>query len=122
MHRTELNRQRRALWRLRNRLTDEVGRMIDAVPERLHSAGDLSHVPTHNADRDSEGLDREIALIRNEEDILNQVEAALCRIDEGSFGACEECGGPIASARLEALPFTPYCVRCASRLVATPGH
>lgn len=41
---------------------------------------------------------------------LSQVQAALQRIDEGSYGTCIDCGRPIQEDRLEALPWTPYCL------------
>ena len=45
---------------------------------------------------------------------LAAVEAALGRLDDGTYGVCEVCGEPIAEERLEALPATTRCVRCAS--------
>jgi DnaK suppressor protein len=44
--------------------------------------------------------------------MLREVVTALQKIDEGSFGACERCGEPIADRRLEALPFARYCINC----------
>ncbi|HJW01324.1 MAG TPA: TraR/DksA C4-type zinc finger protein, partial [Arthrobacter sp.] len=43
-----------------------------------------------------------------------QVEAALQRISDGSYGVCEVCGKPIAEGRLEARPWTPYCLEHAA--------
>ena len=43
---------------------------------------------------------------------LAQVSTALRRLDEGGYGACQECGEPIAEARLLALPATPFCTAC----------
>jgi DnaK suppressor protein len=48
--------------------------------------------------------------------LLRDVVSALQKIDEGSFGACERCGEPIADRRLDALPFARYCIDC-QRLV-----
>ena len=44
---------------------------------------------------------------------LTAINAALDRIDKGTYGDCVLCGLPIGEPRLEALPFTPYCVECA---------
>lgn len=44
---------------------------------------------------------------------LAQVDAALVRLDDGSYGTCVACGRPIGAGRLEALPATPVCVACA---------
>ncbi|HEX2577696.1 MAG TPA: TraR/DksA C4-type zinc finger protein [Aquihabitans sp.] len=43
-------------------------------------------------------------------DQLAQVEGAMARLDEGTYGTCETCGGPIGEARLEAMPATRYCI------------
>lgn len=115
MQKSVLNKYKNMLIDIRNRLSGEVSRLIEAVPEKAGAAGDLSHVPTHNADRESEDIDNEMSLIHNEEAILADVQGALERIEEGTFGTCDECGGKIAEARLEALPYTPYCIDCASK-------
>ena len=44
--------------------------------------------------------------------LLREVVAALAKIDDGSFGACERCGEPIADKRLDALPFARHCITC----------
>jgi DnaK suppressor protein len=46
---------------------------------------------------------------------LNEVEAAINRLSEGTYGLCERCGQPIAPARLEAMPMARLCIACASR-------
>jgi DnaK suppressor protein len=48
-------------------------------------------------------------------DTLDEVEAALARLREGTYGACEACSQPIATARLEAMPAARLCISCASR-------
>jgi DnaK suppressor protein len=111
-----LKSHRNQLLDMYSRLTGEVNRLVQSVPERVHSAGDLSHVPTHNADRDSEGLENELLLIHNEEQMLQEVEAALRRMDDGSYGHCQQCGEPITEARLKALPYTPWCIDCAQKI------
>jgi DnaK suppressor protein len=50
-------------------------------------------------------LDREFNQLRN-------ARAALRRIEEGSFGVCQECDGDIQPKRLAAVPWAPYCIRC----------
>lgn len=114
-----LEKCKQSLIEIRNRLAGEVNRMIEAVPQKANGGGDLSHVPTHNADRDSEGLDGELELIHNEETLLEDVHDALGRFDEGTYGECQECGGEISVARLEAVPYTPYCISCAQKVEAT---
>ncbi len=62
----------------------------------------------------SDERDREINLLLGGRDRkkLEQVDDALHRIENGEYGECEECGGEIASGRLEAMPFSRLCVTC----------
>jgi DnaK suppressor protein len=46
---------------------------------------------------------------------LNEVERALGKLENGSYGKCEDCGQPIDPLRLEAKPAAPYCINCASK-------
>ncbi|HET6561240.1 MAG TPA: TraR/DksA C4-type zinc finger protein [Marmoricola sp.] len=55
------------------------------------------------------------ALVRQSEDHLAEVDAALGRVAAGTYGVCERCGGPIPPGRLEARPVARTCVPCASR-------
>jgi DnaK suppressor protein len=48
--------------------------------------------------------------------ILQQVNAALERMDEGTYGVCQRCGKPIAAERLEAFPYVAYCIECQARI------
>ena len=57
--------------------------------------------------------DFSLSLMANEEEVLEQIEAALVRIAEGTYGVCEECGSKIPKMRLNAIPYTAYCVKCA---------
>ncbi len=57
-----------------------------------------------------------MSLSENERVKLIQVDEALDRIENGSFGMCEECEEPIALKRLEVIPNTRYCVRCKEEL------
>jgi len=56
--------------------------------------------------------DKGIALIRRERAELALVSSALARMDQGTYGQCEECGQEIPLARLEAIPYTKYCIGC----------
>ena len=48
------------------------------------------------------------------QDALDNVQAALAKIEQGNYGVCERCGKAISSARLEAQPASKYCIDCAS--------
>ncbi len=49
-------------------------------------------------------------------DEIKAIDAALQRIEDGTFGVCVKCGGDIAEERLEAVPYTPFCKTCAADL------
>jgi RNA polymerase-binding transcription factor DksA len=82
------------------------------------ASGDLSRMPIHMADIGTDAYEQEftLSLMANEEETLELVEAALERIKNKKFGACEECGGVIAKKRLEAIPFAAMCIRCAEKM------
>lgn len=58
--------------------------------------------------------DRNLALQRNTEDLIGQIDAALSRLNQGSYGICERCGQPIPEERLEAKAYAAYCISCQS--------
>lgn len=78
------------------------------------ATGDISSHSTHMADHGTDNFDRELALslASSRQDSLYDIEDAIRRIDEGSYGACEACGGPIERPRLRALPFAKKCMTC----------
>jgi RNA polymerase-binding transcription factor DksA len=87
------------------------------TPTGGQSAGNLSNTPMHLGDVGSEVYTQELnaTLLENEAHIRDEVQAALGRIDAGTFGVCEGCGKPIPQARLEALPYARHCVSCAEK-------
>lgn len=104
------------LLEMRLRLVDEVEHLLEEVPDDLRAAGALSRIPTHPADYATEGSDKEIRLIQNEQQLQAAVHDALERIEQGTYGRCQECGGEISPERLEALPYAVYCKTCAENL------
>ena len=88
------------------------------------SAGNMSDVPVHPADLGTENYEEEAALelLENEEHLLIEVNDALARIEQGTFGVCENCHKPISKERLDALPYARYCIRCARKLQANASH
>ncbi len=71
----------------------------------------------HMADDATEAFDQavDVALRRNVLSTLEEVERALSKFENGTYGLCEACGGRIDRARLEALPYARYCMECQSR-------
>lgn len=102
----------RRLLKERDRLLQDIHGSDESVVQKQREGDELSHLPTHPADHDAEGLDAELTFDATLRDELRAVEEALDRIRNDDFGRCQRCGKDIAVARLEALPFTPYCIRC----------
>jgi DnaK suppressor protein len=76
---------------------------------------DLSSMPFHMADMgtDNYELENTVGLVDSERKILIEIEDALSRVEDGTYGVCQGHGGPIPRARLEAIPWARYCVDCA---------
>jgi len=68
----------------------------------------------HPADIATETFEREkdFGLREDQTAALGLVEQALRRLEDGTYGACERCGQAVPEARLEAVPWTPFCLRC----------
>ena len=114
MTNTDWTRHRERLLALRASLLGDMTQMEDdALKDRSKTAG----IPTDMEELGSDDADQEItlSLLGSEKNVLDQIDGALKRIDSGGYGRCEECGEPIAKARLEAIPYAVRCVRCASR-------
>lgn len=78
------------------------------------SAGDLSGYGHHMPDVGTDNYQRDVDLnLRSSEEVLlREVEKAVRRCDEGTFGECESCNRKIAKERLKVVPYTRFCVRC----------
>ena len=81
-------------------------------------AGDLSGYSQHMADAGTDTFDRDFALsmVSNEQDALTEIEAAIERIFEGTYGVCEMTGKNIMDERLMAVPFTRYSIETQKQL------
>ena len=120
MKKAELKVYKERLLELRARLRGDVNQMANAAlkKNRMESNGDLSSMPIHMADIGTDAYEQEftLTLMETEEDTLQAIEHALERIEEGTYGVCDECGGKIAKARINAIPFVLVCVKCAELL------
>jgi DnaK suppressor protein len=119
MNKAELSVYKEQLLSLRTRLRGDVSQLANAAlkKSRSESNGDLSSMPIHMADIGSDNFEQEftLSLMENEGGTLAQIETSLERIEEGSYGSCEECGAKIPKARLNAIPYASLCVRCAEQ-------
>ena len=119
MKKTDMKTYKERLLSLRARLRGDVNQMADATLKKSRSEanGDLSSMPIHMADMGSDNFEQEftLSLMESEEDTLEQIEASLERIEDGTYGQCEECGVKIPKTRLNAIPYATLCVKCASQ-------
>ncbi|MBL9188844.1 MAG: TraR/DksA C4-type zinc finger protein [Opitutaceae bacterium] len=97
---------------LRTHLTEGIERHSEETLKRSakDDAGDLSSYGQHMADAGTDTFDRDFALsmVANEQEALSEIEAAIKRIHDGTYGVCEATQKPIAKERLLAVPFTRY--------------
>ncbi len=85
---------------------------------RLDATGDLSSMPIHMADLGTDNYEQEFALdlMDSERRLLKEIDDALERIEQGTYGICEGTGKPVPKARLEAQPWARYSVEYARML------
>ena len=112
--------------RFRQALEEERQRIAGAL-EALHesdrqllteAAGEETAFDNHMGDIATVTFDRELdfTLEENSEQVLEAIEAALRRIEEGTYGKCTRCGRPIPEERLEAKPYASLCIDHQSEL------
>ncbi|MBN1394797.1 MAG: TraR/DksA C4-type zinc finger protein [Pirellulales bacterium] len=119
MTNADLQLYKNVLLALRARLRGDVNHLAEAALKKSRSEanGDLSSMPIHMADIGSDNFEQEftLSLMENEGDTLSQIETSLERIEEGTYGLCEECGAKIPKNRLNAIPYATLCIRCAEQ-------
>jgi DnaK suppressor protein len=108
--------------RLRSELTELTGQreeLEESANASSPSASGEVGFDEEYADAGSSTFERErdLSLASNVRDLIDKVEHALGRIDDGTFGRCETCGKPIERERLDALPYTTLCLADARRQV-----
>jgi len=112
----ELARFRKILLMKRELLSGDVNTLQNEAlrKNRQEATGDLSNMPIHMADIGSDNYEQEFALelIQNEEVTLREIDEALKRIEDRSYGKCEDCGKKVPVARLKAKPHAKYCIEC----------
>ncbi len=89
----------------------------DAVVYPMDPVSDSNGIASDQAD-DADAVqnaERMNAITRNSQALLSQVNAALTRIAEGTYGTCVSCGKEIATRRLEALPYATLCIECQAK-------
>ncbi len=112
----EIKRElREKLVRLRERITGQINFL---AADNLSRTQKDAEVDFRSEEQGTDNFDRDFALNRVslEQDIVFEIDEALNRIKMGTYGACENCGGPIEKARIVALPYSRMCIACQSKL------
>lgn len=119
MKKQETTEFKKRLLALQARVKGDVEQLTD---EALQHGGEDLRNPTHIAERGTETYDQDFSLrvVENDRELLEEIDAALDRIQQGTYGICEACraeGRPasrskIPKARLRAIPFARNCVDC----------
>jgi RNA polymerase-binding protein DksA len=108
--------------RFQTMLEEERARVVAAI-DNLHAehpgsisdeTGEDAVYDNHLADTATETYDRELdySLEENSEHVLAEIDAALTRIEDGTYGQCTNCGRQIPEERLEARPYATLCIDC----------
>lgn len=94
---------------LENLHKENAGSLQDETGELVSGSADQ-----HLADTATQTVEREIGntLEEHDERLLESIDAALKRIDDGTYGKCVNCGAPIPEERLEAMPWATLCIDC----------
>jgi len=112
----EVAQFKKLLLSLRERLVGKVDFMQGEAlkKSRQDASGDLSNVPIHMADVGTDNYERDIMieLIQNGEEGVRNIDTALEKIEEGTFGVCELCAKKINKERLKAVPYAKLCIDC----------
>ncbi len=115
LSKADLEGFRKLLMEKRREILGDVGSMES---EAFRNQDNHSSSPMHMADVGTDNFEQEftLGLIQSERELLKEIQEALNRIDDGSFGICVATGKPIGRARLEAKPWAKHCIEYALML------
>jgi DnaK suppressor protein len=97
---------------LRAVLLTERARLVGELGQAIEAPGQMTYGSQAAAATQVFEQQRDLALRDRSGQHLELVDAALARLEDGTFGTCLRCGKPIAPARLEALPWAAHCIDC----------
>ncbi len=116
MNKRERKKFEKLLLEMREKKLEYINVLRELAISRTQreASGDISAFTSHPADISTESNEREkvASLITRETQILKELDAALERIRDATYGECDTCGGDIPPARLQARPFATLCVKC----------
>lgn len=119
MNKKESEKFKKLLLKIREKMSDELKAITeDSLSKTQRDAtGDLSGYTYHMADVATDNYDREFSLkiASDEQEILFEIDEALKRIEDKSYGGCLECEKKISKSRLTAIPYAHFCISCQTK-------
>ena len=115
LNKDQIKQLRQLLITERAKLAEEIKSIArDASTSPRDASGDLSAYTVHMADMAADTYDRELSMniASSEQQMLYEIDDALKRLDDGSYGVCQQCNQPIAMSRLKAVPSASLCIEC----------
>jgi DnaK suppressor protein len=97
---------------IRARLISERAHLLEEIEEVIDMPEQMTYGSQAAAASQVFEQQRDMAMRERASQHLQAVDAALDRLDDGSFGRCVRCGRPIAPERLDALPWAAHCIEC----------
>jgi RNA polymerase-binding protein DksA len=119
LNKKELAEFKKLILKRKEEVVDEIKHISEDTLKKSQkeASGDISGYTFHMADVATDTYDREfsLGLVSNEREVLYELDDALKRIDEQTFGVCESCKTLITKTRLKAVPYARLCVKCQQR-------
>lgn len=106
----QLDMFRRILLAQRDHLLEDADKTVTRMGDTNETFAD----PTDRATWESDST-RDLRIRDRERKLMDKIDAALLRIEDGTFGECEECGETISIGRLKARPVTTLCIECKAK-------
>ncbi len=117
---TDIEHFKQLLLLKRHEIVGDVSGMGEGILSKSHmdATGDLSSMPIHMADLGTDNYEQEfiLGLMDSERKLLREIDSALERIEQGTYGICKNAAEPISKVRLKARPWSRYCIDCARKL------
>lgn len=109
----KLDYYKKLLVKLRDDLVHDIRNMSDNTGGSNGDSSDVSGHVQHMADVATDMYDKEfsLGLASHDREVLQKINAALKRIEDGTYGLCLATGKPISQARLKAIPYAEYCLK-----------
>ena len=112
----ELSEYKKIILKIKEKVVGDIKHISEDTLKKSQkdASGDISGYSYHMADVATDTYDREfsLGLASNEQKALYELDDALKRIEEGTFGICEECKCVMTKTRLKAVPYARLCVKC----------